>query len=174
MMLTRGLTPGACWARLDLAFLGAELGPEPVDGAIGGLPLVFVDGAGDEAQQVAAFGRDTAADHLGDAAGDDDGRQILVAGGGGAAHGTLGAVHRKIVFGKACNGDRQFMRRKAIGVMQNGGDGEVFAADRAIDQNAQAAHGGEGVNGAPVAAGSVVVEHKHWSVLHRGRKNVLF
>jgi hypothetical protein len=35
---------------------------------------------------------------------------------------------------------------------------QVFAADRAIDDNAQAAHGGEGVDGAPVSAGSVVVE----------------
>ena len=63
-------------ARLALGdLLAAVLRPQPGDGAVGALPLIFVDGARQEALDVGAFGRDAAADHLGDRAGDDDGRQ---------------------------------------------------------------------------------------------------
>ena len=60
------------------ALLGAVLAPEPLQGTVRALPLIFVDGARQEALDAGAFGRDAAADHLGDGAGDDHGRQVGV------------------------------------------------------------------------------------------------
>jgi hypothetical protein len=136
----------------------AEFGPQPVDGAVGRLPLVLVDSARNETQQVAALGRDTAADHFGNAARDHDGRHVRVLRRVGAAHRAFGAFAGKLLLGKARDDDWQLMRRECVGVMQHGGDRQVFAADRAVDDNPQATNSGEGVDGAPVAAGAVVVE----------------
>ena len=41
------------------------------------------------------------------------------------------------------------------------GDGQVFAAYRAVDDHLQALDRGEGIDAAPVTAGSVVVEDQH-------------
>jgi hypothetical protein len=79
MMLTRGFAPHALRPLGHDPFPAqAVLGPQPVHGAIGALPLVLVDGARQEALDVGAFGRDAAADHLGDGAGDDDARQLRI------------------------------------------------------------------------------------------------
>ena len=76
-----------------------------------------------------------------------------------AAHRTFRAGLRQLLFCQAGNHHRQFMRRQAISVMQHGGDRQVFATHRAIDHHAQAAHGGEGIDCAPVAAGAIVVQY---------------
>jgi hypothetical protein len=159
MMLTRGLL--AFLAGLgggDLLLLDAEFRPQPVHGAVGRLPLVLVDGAGQEALDAGALRGDAAADHLGDRARDDDaghrGIESLV----GAAHGAFGAVLAEFFFREAGDDDGQFMRRQRIGVVQHGGDGQVLAAHRAVDDHLQALDGGEDVDGAPVAAGAVMIE----------------
>ena len=148
-------------ARLALGLGITEFVPQPDHRALGALPLVLVDGAGDEAPEVGAFRRDAAADHFGDAAGDHHRRHRLVAGAGGAAHRPLGAGHREIVLRQTGHDDRQFVRRQRVGVMQHRGHRQVFAADRPVDHHAQALHRGEGVNRAPVAARPVMVLHQH-------------
>ena len=147
--------------------LGAELGPEPVDGAIARLPLILVDRARQEAHEVRTLGRYPAADHLGDAAGHDDGRHVGVLGGGRPAQRAFGAGHRELVLGEAGDDDRQFMRRQAVGVVQHRRHRQVLAADRAVDDDPQAPDRREGVDGPPVAAGSVVIENQHGSGPHR-------
>jgi hypothetical protein len=58
--------------------------------------------------------------------------------------------------------------------MQDGGDGQIFTADGTVDHHSQTANGGEGVNGAPVAAGAVMIEDKHRSTGLKGRKRFFF
>ena len=58
------------------------------------------------------------------------------------------------------------MRRQAVGVVQDGGDRQVFTAYRAIDDDAQSAHCGEGVNRTPIAACAIVIEDEHRSGAH--------
>ena len=144
-----------------LGLLGPELVPQPRDGAVGRLPLVLVDGAGQEAQQVRAFGRDPAADHLGDRARHDYGRHVGVLRGAGAAQGALGAGHRQLVLRKAGNDDRQLVRRQAVGVMQYRRHRQILAADGAVDDDAQAPQRREGVDGAPISSRAVVIENQH-------------
>ena len=51
-------------------FFHAVFAPQPVHGAVGALPLVFVDSARQKALDIHALGRDTAANHFGNGAGD--------------------------------------------------------------------------------------------------------
>ena len=69
---------GRALAGLRLALLAPNSRPQPVDRAVGALPLVLVDGARNEAQQVRAFRRDAAADHFGDAAGHHHRRHVRI------------------------------------------------------------------------------------------------
>ena len=79
-MLTRGrcgVLAGVSGAAVFAAFgaAAAVLLPQPEHRAVGRLPLIFVDGARQEAQDAGALGRDAAADHLGDRSGDHDAGQ---------------------------------------------------------------------------------------------------
>ncbi len=141
-----------------LAALRAIFGPEPFQGPVGGLPLVLVDGAGQEALDIGAFGRDATADHLGDRAGDDDCGFVVPQHGMRLAHRAFGALLAELFFRKAGDDDRQFMRGQGIGVMQHRGDGQVLAADRAVNDDLQALDGREDVDRTPVAARAVMIE----------------
>jgi hypothetical protein len=96
----------------------AEFGEDPGHRAVGGLPLILVDGARQEALDVGAFGRHPAADHLGDGAGDDHRGQGRVERVPGALHRALGAVAAKLLLAQTGDDDRQLMRRQRIGVVQ--------------------------------------------------------
>jgi hypothetical protein len=95
------------------------------------------------------------------------GRQVLVLRPAGPAQGTLGAAHREVVLEQPGHGDGQLVRRQPVRVVEDGGDRQVLAADRPVDDDAQAADRREGVDGAPVAARPVVVEDQHRLVPHR-------
>ena len=73
-------------------FLQAVLAPQPGHRAVGALPLIFVDGARQEALDVGAFRRDAAADHLGDRSGHDHRRQIGIERAVRALHRAFGAL----------------------------------------------------------------------------------
>ena len=140
------------------AFLRAIFGPQPAHGAVGALPLIFIDGARQEALDARALRRHAAADHLRDGAGDDDARQIRIKGRMGALHGAFGAVAAEFFFGQTCHHDGQFMGRQTIGVMQHRGHRQVFTAHGAIDDHLQSLDRGEDIDGAPIAARAVVIE----------------
>ncbi len=141
--------------------LEAVLGPQPVQGAVGALPLILVDGARQEALDVGAFGRHAAADHLGDRAGHDH------AGRSGSSVACARLIAPSVpclaefFLAEAGDHDRQFVRRQRVGVVQHRGDRQVLAADRAVDDDLQALDRGEDVDRAPVAAGAIVVEDQH-------------
>ena len=59
-------------------FFHAVLGPQPVHGAVGTLPLVFIDGARQKAHQVGALGGHATTNHFGDRASDDHSWQVGV------------------------------------------------------------------------------------------------
>ena len=141
--------------------LRAEFLPQPGQRAVGGLPLILIDGARQEANDAGAFRRHAAADHFGDGAGDDDRRQRRIERAPGALHGALGAGLGQLIFAQAGNNDGQFVRRQAVSIVQHRSDRQVFAAHRAIDDNLQALHRGEAVHGAPIAAGPIMIEHEH-------------
>ena len=105
-----------------------------------------------------AFRRHAAADHFGDRAGDDDAGQIGIERRVGAPHRAFGAVTAELLLGEAGDDDRQFVRRQRVGVVEHRGHRQVLAADRTVDDDLQALDRGEHVDGAPVAAGAVVVE----------------
>ena len=136
MMLTRGLAPGgarpSAWGR---ALLRAELAPQPRHRAVGALPLVLVDRPRQESLDIRALRRHAAADHLGDGSGDDDAGEIGVEGRVGALHRAFGAVAAKLLLREAGHDDRQFMRGEGVGIVEDRGDRQVFAADRSIDND---------------------------------------
>ena len=84
----------------------AILAPQPVHGSIGALPLVFIDGAGQEPLDVGALGCDAAPDHLGDGAGHHHSRQLRVEGGMGALHGPFGALTSELLLRQSGDHDR--------------------------------------------------------------------
>ncbi len=168
MMLTRGLDPSGLGTREGRAFLGAELAPEPGQRAVGRLPLVLVDRAGQEALELSALGRHAAADHLGDRARHHHGWALRVEHRMGALHGAFGAGLAEVLFRQARHDDRQLVRRQRVRVVQHRGDGQVLAADRPVDDDLQALDGGEAVDGAPIAAGAVVIEDQHQALLRPG------
>ena len=154
--------PFAVGARLALGNMAQPvLGPQPVQRAIGALPLVFVNRARQETLDVAALGCDTAADHLGDRAGDNHRRQVGVEHLVRAAHGALGALLPEFLFGQTGDDDRQLVWRQRVGVVQHRGHRQVLAADRTVDDHLQALDGREHIHGAPVAAGTIVVDDQH-------------
>ena len=79
--------------------LHAVLLPQPVHGAVGALPLIFVDGARQEALQVGTFGRYAAANHFGNGASHHHGGQVGVECGVRTAHGALCAFAAQLFFG---------------------------------------------------------------------------
>ena len=140
------------------ALLGAKLAPQPGHRAVGALPLIFVDRARQEALDVGAFRRHAAADHFGDRAGDDDAGQIGIERPVGAAHRAFGAVTAEFLLRQPRDHDRQLMRRQRVGVVQHRRHRQILAADRPVDDDLQALDRGEDVDGAPIAAGAVVIE----------------
>ena len=76
-------------------------------------------------------------------------------------HRRLGAVLAELFLAEARDDDRQLVRRQAVGVVQDRGDRQVLAADRAVDDDLQALDRREDVDGAPVASCTVVIEHQH-------------
>jgi hypothetical protein len=73
------------------ASLGPKLVPEPGHRPIGGLPLVLVDGARQEAPDLPIIRHHAPANHLGDGARDHHRRQGLIQAGVGALQGLFGA-----------------------------------------------------------------------------------
>ncbi len=138
--------------------LAAELRPQPRQRAVGRLPLVLVDGARQEARDVGALGRDAAADHLGDAAGDDDRGQVGVERLPRALHRALGAVAAELLLAQAGDDDRQLVRRQRVGIVEDTRDRQVLAPDGTVDDDLQALDRGEGVDRPPIAAGAVMIE----------------
>ena len=129
-----------------LLLLDAEFRPQPVHGAVSGLPLVLVDGARQEALDACSLRRHTAADHLGDGTGDDHTRHRRIEHLVGAAHGALGAMLAEFFLGEAGDDDGQFMRGEGVSVVQHRGDGQVLATHRAVDDHLQSLDGGEDVD----------------------------
>ena len=76
----------------------------------------------------------------------------------GATHRGLGAVAAKFFFREARDDDRQFVRGQGVGVMQHRRDRQVLTTDGAIDDDLKALHRSEHIDGAPIAAGPVVIE----------------
>ena len=76
----------------------------------------------------------------------------------GALHRAFGAVAAELLLGEAGHDDRQFMRGQGVGIVEDRGHRQVLAADRSIDDDLEALDRREHVDGAPVAAGAVVIE----------------
>jgi hypothetical protein len=146
------------------ALLEAVLRPQPEHGAIGALPLVFVDRARQEALDARTLRRHAAADHLGDGAGDHDRRQFRVERLVRPRHGRFGAFAAQLLFAEAGHDDRQLVRWQAIGVVQHGRHGQILAAHGTVDDHLQALDGAEDVHGAPVPTGAVMIEHEHQTI----------
>ena len=155
----RSRRPAALRFGADLSW--AEFAPQPVDRAVGALPLILVDGPRQEALDVGAFRGHAAADHLGDGAGDHDRWQVRIEGRVRAPHRAFGAVAARAPLPKTRDDDRQFVRRQRVGIMQHRRDRQVLATDRTVDDDLQALDRGEGVDRAPVAACAIVVEDEH-------------
>ncbi len=158
-------------------FLRPELRPQPGQRAVARLPLILVDRARQEALDIGAFGRDAAADHLGDRSGHDDRGQIGVERRPRALHRAFGAVAAELLFAEARDDDRQFVRGKRVGVVQDRSDGKVLAADRAVDDHLQSLDRGEGVDRPPVPAGAIMIEderHGSTSIVTAAKAGVLW
>ena len=157
-------------ARLALGnLLQTEFGPQPVQRPIGALPLVLVDGARQEALDVGAFGRHTAADHFRDRAGDDDRRKIGIERLVRPLHRLLGAFLAELLLGKPGDHDGQLMRRQGVGVVQHRRDRQVLATDRAVDDHLQSLDRGECVDRTPITAGTIVIEDQHHAISSAAR-----
>ena len=76
----------------------------------------------------------------------------------GALHRAFRAVATEFFLGEAGHHDRQLVRRQSVGIVEHRRHRQVFAADRAVDDDLEALDGGEDVDCAPVAARPVVVE----------------
>ena len=85
-----------------------------------------------------------------------------------AAHRPFRALAAEFLFGKSRHDDRQLMRRQRICVMQHCRYGQIFASHRTVDDDLQAFYGGENIDGAPIAAGSVVIEDEHQPTSFKG------
>ena len=75
-----------------------------------------------------------------------------------APHRAFGAVAPEFFFRETRDGDRQFVRRQRVGVVEHRRDRQVLATDRTVDDDLEALDRREDVDGAPVAACPVVVE----------------
>ena len=122
------------------------------------MPLIFVDGARQEALDIGVFGRNATTDHLGNRAGDHDARLLGVQRLMRAPQSTLGTALSEFFLGQAGNNDRQFMRGERVGVVQYRGHGQVFATHRTINNDLQALDRREHIHGTPVSASAIVVE----------------
>ena len=156
---------GSAFRRLrHHALLQPVLGPEPVQCAIGCLPLVLVNGSRQEPHDVRAFRCHATADHLGDAARHDDGGQLGIERGVRATHRAFGAVLPKLLFGQAGDDDRQLVRRQCIGVVQHRRHRQILAAHRTVDDDLQSLDRGERVHRTPVAASAIMIEDEHQAI----------
>ena len=154
----------ACWTLTEWFarryFAQAIFAPQPIHGAVGALPLVFIDSARQEALNVGAFWRDAATDHLSDGACDHHGRQVGIQCCMSTLHGTFSAFAAQLLFCQASHHNGQLVRWQAIGVMQHRGDWQVLAAHRAVDHNLQTFDGGEHIHRAPITACAVMVQNE--------------
>ena len=139
-------------------FAQAVFTPQPIHGAVGTLPLVFVNGARQEALNVGALWRDATTNHLGNRTRHDDSRQVRIQGGMRTLHRTFGAFTAQLLFGQASHHNRQLMRWQCIGVVQHRCHGQVFTTDRAIDDHLQTFDGGEHIHRTPITACAVMVQ----------------
>ena len=155
--LLAGLAVGKRGARGHIT--QAVLLPQPEHGAVGALPLVFVNRARQKALDVGALGRHTAANHFSNRAGHHHRGQVGVKRSVGPAHGALGAFTPELFFSKTGHHNRQLVRRQRVGVMQHRCDRQVLAAHGTVNHHLHALDGGKHIHRAPVAASAIVVEH---------------
>ena len=79
-------------ARLRLTATRTEFSPKPHDGAVSGLPLILINGAADEALQIAALRCDATANHFGDGTRHHHGGQFSILRGSGALQSAFRTV----------------------------------------------------------------------------------
>ena len=115
--------------------LEAILRPQPEHGAVGALPLVFVNRAGQKTLDVRACRCDTATDHLGNGACHHDRWQIRVQRRMGAAHGAFRAFAAQLLLSQPGHHNGQLMGRQCVGVVQHRCDGQVLASHGTIDDD---------------------------------------
>ena len=139
----------------------AEFGEDPGHRPVGRLPLILINGARQKALDVGAHRGHAATDHLGNRSGHDDRWQRRIKRFPGAAHRPLCAVAPQLFLTQTRHHDGQLMRRQAIGVMQDRGHGQVFAAHGAVDHHLQTFDRAKGIDRAPVAPGPVMVLDQH-------------
>ena len=112
-------------ALFPLGFLGhttlglTELGKEPCHRAVGGFPLVFVDGARQKPLNIGALRRYAAADHFRDGPRHDHRRKGGIKRVPSPLHSAFGAVAAKLFFAQPCDDDGQFMGRQRVGIVQD-------------------------------------------------------
>ncbi len=160
-MFTRGLAPFFAFLFAGHPTFGhPELGKDPSHRAVGALPLVFVDGARQEALNVGTLRRNATTDHFGNGSGYDNGWQRRIKHFPCPFHRLFGALAH-FLFGQSCHHNWQFMRRQSIGVMQHGCHRQVFTSNRAVDHDLQAFDSAEGINSPPVAASPIMILNKH-------------
>ena len=100
------------------AFGHAEFRKDPRHCAVRCFPLIFINCARQKALNVCAHRRDTAADHLGDRARDNNGWQCRIKSTPRTLHCTFGTVTAKFFFAQTRHHNWQLMGRQTIGIMQ--------------------------------------------------------
>ena len=138
-----------------------ELGEDPGHRPVGGLPLVLVDGARQEALDVRPHRGHATPDHFGNRPRDDHRRQRRVERLPRPPHRPFGPVASQLFLAQTGDHDGQLMRRQRVGVVQDGRDRQVLAAHGAVDDNLQALHRTEGIDRPPVPASPVMVLDQH-------------
>ena len=79
----------------------------------------------------------------------------------GPLHRLLRTVLSELFLTQAGDDDRQLVGGQPVRVMEYGGDRQILAADRAVDDDLQALDRGKDVDRSPVAARPVHVEYQH-------------
>ena len=138
----------------------AEFGKDPGHRAVGALPLIFINRARQKALDIGARRGHPAADHLGNAAGDNHRRQRRVQGLPRPRHRRFGA-RGHFALAQTRHHNRQLMWGQRIGVMQDRSDRQILAADRTVDDNLQSLDRTEGVDRPPVAARAIMILDQH-------------
>jgi hypothetical protein len=151
-MLTRGFDcpPCAGLAASALApFLAPNSRPEPDHGAVGALPLIFIDGARQEALDGVPS---TASRRRRSSRRWSRSRQPRAWSGSSVEKARAWRSRCRpgpALLAETRDDDRQLMRRQGVGVMQHRGDRQVLAAHRAVDDHLQALDRREGHRRSP-------------------------
>ena len=139
------------------AFGHAKFRENPRHGPICRLPLIFINCTRKEPLNCCSLWRNATANHLGNRTSYNDRRQSRIQGFPCTLHCPLCPVTTQFFFAKASGHNGQFMWGQRVSIVQDRCNRQIFAPNRAINNNLKPLNCAKRIDGSPISTRTIMI-----------------